>query len=180
MPEIADLRELDDFFNPALLLPINGKEYRVTAVDAATGLRLKNLLSVGLKAASITTKDIELVSDDEETDFFTTILGPAYQELVTDGISYKGVQFISSVVFVWTTQSFDVAQQMWRTGGKVPTPNREQRRTATRTSTAAASTTRKPASASTTSTRKATAKAGPGAKSSPTGTPSKPTSKISE
>lgn len=182
-PEVQDLKELDDFFNPSLLLPINGKEYRVPAVDAETGLRLQNLLSVGLKAASgedITTKDIELVSDDEETDFFTTILGPVYKELVDDGISYKGVQFISSVVFVWTTQSFEVAKEMWRTGGKAPEQNREQRRTATRTSTAAATTTRKPASRSTTTTRKATAKAAPGTKSSPTGTTSSRTSKTSE
>ena len=181
-PEIHDLKELEDFFNPALLLPIKGKEYTVKAVDAQTGLRLQNLLGVGLKAEAggdISPQDIELVSDDEETDFFTTILGDTYQELVTDGISYKGLQFISSVVFIWTTQSFELAQEMWRTGGKAPAQNREQRRTATRTRTAAASTTPKRASASGTSTRKATAKAAPGGKSSPTGTPSSRTSKTS-
>lgn len=182
MTETPDLQELDDFFNPALLLPINGKEYRVKAVDAQTGLRLQNLLSAGLKAASgeeITAKDIELVSDDDEPDFFTTILGDVYPQLVEDGISYKGIQFISSVVFVWTTQSFDIAQQMWRSGGKAPEQNREQRRTATRTRSAAASTTPRRASVSSTSTRKTTTKAAPGTKSSATGTPSKPTSKTS-
>ena len=168
MPE---LKELDDFLSPTLLVPALGKEYRINAVDAETGLRLQKLIAVGVKAYTdkeFTDKDLELVGDDEETDFFKSVLGPTYDELIADKIPYTGLKAIASLVMIWTTQGFDAAQQYFLAGGKAPVPNREARRTATRTRTAAATTTRKPASQSGTSTR-SKAKAAPGPKSSPTG-----------
>lgn len=169
MPE---LKELDDFLSPILSVPARGKEYRINAVDAETGLRLQKMMANGMKISAgldLTEKDLELVSDEEEEDFFRTVLGPTYDELIADKIPYQGLKAIASLVMIWTTQSFDAAQQYFLAGGKAPAPNRAERRTATRTRTAAASTTKRPASASGTSTRKRAPKATPGSKSSPTG-----------
>lgn len=169
----ADFKELDDAFKPVLQIPLNGKTYRVSAVDYTTGLHFQKLLALGVKAHAgqeISPDDIELVSDEDEPDFLRRALGDTFDELINDGISYNGLKFVSSIVFIWTTQSFDAALELWRSRGKAPAPqNREQRRTATRTRTGAGTTTRKPGSATTTSTRKATAKVKAGPKSSSTG-----------
>lgn len=168
---MTELKELDDFLSPVLLVPARGKDYRINAVDAETGLRLQRMMSTGIKVQAgrdLTEKDLELVSDEEEEDFFRTVLGPTYDELLADKIPYAGLKQIASLVMIWTTQSFDAAQQYFLAGGKATAPNRAARRTATPTRTAAASTTRTRASASGTSTRKP-AKATAGSKSSPTG-----------
>jgi len=169
---MTELKELDSFLNPTLLVPAMGKEYRIAAVDAATGLRLQKMMVTGMKTYAgqdLTEKDLELVSDEDEEDFYRTVLGPVYDELLADKVPYQGLKQIASLVMIWTTQSFDAAQQYFLAGGKAPEPNREARRTATRTRTAAATTTQKPASQSSTSTRKPAARATPGSKSSPTG-----------
>lgn len=169
---MTELKELDDFLSPTLLVPAAGKEYRIAAVDAETGLRLQKLMTVGIKAygtqTALSEKDLELVSDEEEEDFFKTVLGSTYDELIADKIPYQGLKGIASLAMIWTTQGFDAAQQYFLAGGKVPTLNREARRTATRTSTGAAATTRKRASQSGTNTR-TKRPATPGSKSSPTG-----------
>jgi hypothetical protein len=172
---MTELKELDDFLSPTLLVPARGKEYRIAAVDAATGLRLQKLMTVGIKAygsnTTLSEKDLELVSDDEEEDFFKTVLGDTYDELIADQIPYQGLKGIASLAMIWTTQGFDAAQQYFLAGGKAPkikAPQDKLPPTATRTSTAAATTTRKRASRSGTSTPRKP-KATPGTKSSPTG-----------
>ena len=168
---MSELKELDDFLNPTLLVPARGKEYRIAAVDAETGLRLQRMLATGVKAYAgqdLTEKDLELVSDEDEEGFFETVLGDTYHELMADKIPYPGLKAMASLAMIWTTQGFDAAQQYFLAGGKAPAPNREARRTATQTRTAGASTTRKRASASGTSTPPK-AKATRGSKSSPTG-----------
>ncbi|MDQ5861618.1 MAG: hypothetical protein M3536_05065, partial [Actinomycetota bacterium] len=167
----AELTELNDFLNLTLLVPARGKEYRINAVDAETGLRLQKMLAMGVKAYAgkdLSEKDLELVSDEDEEGFFQTVLGTTYAELIEDKIPYPGLKAIASLAMIWTTQGFDAAQQYFLAAGKAPERNRAERRTATPTRTAAATTTKKPASRSTTSTR-TRAKATPGTKSSPTG-----------
>jgi hypothetical protein len=143
---VKDITQIEDVFSPKLRIPINGKTYDVEAVDAETGMRLQKLFITGVKAyqgQDLTEKDIELVSDDEEPDFFRMVLGDTYDELLKDKVSYQGLRFVSSVVFTWTTQNFETALEVWRNQGKAPAKNREQRRTETRTRTAAARTTQK-------------------------------------
>jgi hypothetical protein len=164
---MEDLKELEDFLSPTLIVPVRAKDYRVEAPDAHTGLKLQKLLQTGMRAETgqeLTAKDIELVSDEEEEGFFESVLGSTYQELLTDGVSYPGLKLVASTAFIWTTQGFDMAQEFWRAGGKAPAPNRAARRTATKTRTAVATTTQKPVSANTTKSRQKP-KATPGSKS---------------
>lgn len=162
---MSDLKELGSFLDPTLAIPFRGKVYEVQAVDAETGLRLQKLLATGVKAAQeqdISPEDIELVSDAEELGFYESLLGDTYAELTADKVPYQALKMIGSAVFLWTVQDFEKAAEFWRAEGKVPTPNRAARRTATRTNMGAASTTRKPVSRTTTSTQKATTKAARG------------------
>lgn len=185
MATIPTLTELGNFLEPVLEIPYRGKKYQIQPVDALTGLRFQKLLAVGVKAHQeqhLDPESIELVSDAEERDFYADALGDTYQELLDDGATAVALKMIGSAAFIWATQGFDTAKAFWDAGGKSQAPNREQRRTATRTRTAAASTTKKPVSRSTTTTPKAKpqAKATNGPTSSSTGTASKRTSKTKE
>jgi len=157
---MTDLKQLGSFLDPILAVPYRGKTYEIPAVDAETGLRLQKLVAAGVRTAldgEIDPATIELVNDADEKGFYETLLGPVYDELIADGASSPAVKFIGQTALMWHAQDFEMAETFWRAEGKAPAPNREQRRTATRTSTAAATTTKKPASRTGTTTRKATA-----------------------
>jgi hypothetical protein len=177
------LTELGGFLDPVLRIPYRGEHYDVPAASAHDGLILNRLIAEGVNAATgkdIDPASIELVADKDEPGFYTMVLGPAYQQLIDAGATYQAIKNIGIVAMLWHTQGFAAAKEFWVSEGKAPAPNRAQRRTATRTRTAAGATTRKPGSANTTTTPKATGKAASGRKSSATGTPSKRTSKTPE
>jgi len=156
----ATLEQLGSFLDPILAVPFRGKTYQVPAVDAETGLRLQKLVSAGVRAATEDSLDpatIELVNDADELGFYETVLGPVYDELLADGASFPALKFIGQTALLWHAQDYAMAETFWRAEGKAPAPNRAARRTATRTSTAAASTTKPRASRSGTTTPKATA-----------------------
>lgn len=160
MTETPTLEQLGSFLDPILAVPYRGKTYQVPAVDAETGLRLQKLVSAGVRTAledKIDPATIELVNDAEELGFYETVLGPVYDELLVDGASSPAVKFIAQTALMWHAQDYAMAAEFWRAEGKVPAPNREQRRTATKTRTAAAPTTKRRASRSGTTTPKGTA-----------------------
>lgn len=157
---MTDLKQLGSFLDPILAVPYRDKTYEIPAVDAETGLRLQKLLAAGVRTAldgHVDPATIELVSDADENGFYETLLGPVYDQLIEDGASGPALKFIGQTALMWHAQDFEMAENFWRAEGKVPAPNREQRRTATRTRTAAANTTKKPVSANGTTTRKGTA-----------------------
>lgn len=156
----AQLEQLGSFLDPILSVPFRGKTYKVPAVDAETGLRLQKLISAGIRASidgEVDPETVELVSDADEKGFYQSVLGPVYDELLTDGASFPALKFIGQTALMWHTQDHKTAAEFWDAEGKAPEANRAQRRTATRTATAAATTTKKPASRTGTTTRKATA-----------------------
>ncbi|MDQ1053171.1 hypothetical protein QE394_001099 [Arthrobacter sp. SORGH_AS 212] len=153
------LEQLGTFLDPILGVPFRGKTYKVPPVDAETGLKLQRLISAGVQAAvekKLDPETIELVSDAEEKGFYQTVLGPVYDELLADGATFHALKFIGQTALMWHAQDFDTAEEFWMAEGKAPTPNRAERRTATRTGTAAATTTRKRASVTGTTTPKGT------------------------
>jgi hypothetical protein len=179
-----ELQESTDFFEPALLIPIGAKVYRIKPPSAETVIILQNARAAAKKAheegTDPSTIKVEGVAEDETSEQTQRrVFGDTYDELVADGVSAVGMFRMTQVIMIWTFSGVEAAKAYVATGGKALTlPNRAERRTATRTRTAAAST--KTASRTTTSTRKATAaKATAGPKSSATGTTSKPTSKTS-
>lgn len=156
---MSDLKQLGSFLDPVLAVTFRGKTYQIPAVNAETGLRLQKLVSAGVRTAlddKLDPATIELVSDAEELGFYETVLGPVYDELLADGASFPALKFIGQTALLWHAQDYAMAAEFWSAEGKAPTPNRAQRRTATRTSTGAAATTKPRDSRSGTTTPKAT------------------------
>lgn len=83
----------------------SGHTYRIASPDAETGLWLSGLASVGARVArgdADVTEDQVLslkMNDKAEADFITVILGPTYQELIDDGVSWVAIQRISQYAF---------------------------------------------------------------------------------
>ena len=157
------LRDLDEFLDATLPLPIRGKVYTVEPPDGETGLRLQRLSDwmIGTAAAVETDVDApaptsELVDDAAELDMYRSSLGAAYDEMIGDGVPWPKIKVAGMTAFLHWTVDPDTAEAYWSAGGRPERPagNRAQRRHTARS-------TPQPASPSgTTPARKAPAKAG--------------------
>ncbi|UQN29483.1 DUF7426 family protein [Brachybacterium kimchii] len=153
---MSAFKDLDQFLDDSLVLPINGKDYRIPAVSAQLGLKLQRILEVTEDAQNNRASDEdvqELISDAEELELYPDVLGDAYDEMLSDGISYPRLRLAAITAILWNVHGEDMAAEFWAAGGKAPEPNRAQRR-APKTRTGGASTTKRPASGSGTSTRR--------------------------
>lgn len=146
-------KDLDEFFDDALSLPIGGKTYRIAPVNWQLGLTCQQLWEAGVVAASGGTPAIPTQLDDiAERDLFQQLLGPTFEEMREDGVSWPRMKHVGMTVFIWTCQTRQAAEEYWeRAAGEAPAlavPNRAARRS-TRTAGATAT----PARASTSGTR---------------------------
>lgn len=137
-----------------LTLPIRGKDYKIQPAAAAEGIRLQEFLA-DMRALSQKSKAGEAVDDDaikfhenlEELEQIS--LGKDLRaEMIADGLPLRLIEVAGMTAFYWQAMSDggETARAYWESGGKAPTPNRAQRRTATPTRQGAATTTKKPAS----------------------------------
>ncbi|HET6915576.1 MAG TPA: hypothetical protein VFH56_05745 [Acidimicrobiales bacterium] len=127
------MRDLDEFFNPTLRLPIHGKVYVVASPDAKTGLRVQRLMSVGAYAAAggeVTDDDLDSLEfdDDEERDLYLRILGPAYDEMVADGLPWEIVQHAGQTALTWVAFGRDAADRIWESVGEPQRPEPQDRK----------------------------------------------------
>ncbi|MEV0617564.1 hypothetical protein AB0I81_29880 [Nonomuraea sp. NPDC050404] len=137
---MAKLRALDEFFDDTLTLPVNGKEYTVPAPDAETGLLCQRLMQAGVAAANgqeTDLTDLADLDDDQETDLYQRCLGPVYDTLRADKITWPKIKHCGVTAFLWIAVDLDAAMKFWGSGGnpELLAPNRA-------VSEAAASTTR--------------------------------------
>lgn len=152
-----------------------GKTYRVPPPSAKTGLWLTAIAELGLSAATgeeLSAEDRAALSlnNDEERSFHQRVLGPAYTEMVEDGVSWAALQAISRHAFLTFSTSQDMADaDLMTTLGKArsrevsttrPTPPRTARKTAGSASPKASGGTRA-RTRSTASTRSSTSPSGP-------------------
>lgn len=160
-------KDLRETLAPGLPLPIGGKTYLIKPISAEVGLRMQDLMSVAAKVAKAkqdnteytpSEDDTAVLTDAAEADLFKDALGDTWDEMLADNVSFEELKLCALTVIFHATQGAEFAEGYWNAGGKAPAPNREARRTATRTRTGAASTTRKRASQSGTTTRKGTPK----------------------
>jgi hypothetical protein len=158
-------KPLDDFLDDSITLPITYRDGTVHDVtipgpSAEDGLRIERVMETGLRmAASGAEPDEELLDDAQELDMYRAALGPRYDELRAE-LSWPRFKHVAITTVMWITQSLEVAEKYWATGGdpSLLAPNRQARRA----SSAAASKTQKRGSTSGTSTRKATGRASKG------------------
>lgn len=163
-----ELKELGDFLNPVLGIPVGGKVYNIPAMSAHNAALIAQTTSAAIASGDgeVDVTKLQVKTEDDAETYMERILGPAYKELVDGGASLQAIQHVVTIVSLWTWSGFDAAQAYFTSGGKVlpakkKAPADHKPKTATRTRTAAGTTTRKQGSATTTSTRKATASKAP-------------------
>lgn len=165
-------RDLDEFFDDSLRLPIGGKEYVVPSPNAETGLWCQGMLAAGVAVhAGRQPEGIAELDDEQENNLYQRVLGPVWGELQADGVPWTRIRHAGITAFLWAAGNEDLASAFWESGGRgeAPAPNRKARRTA---STASATSTRSRGSTNGTtsaSTRRTAANGSRGATSSRTG-----------
>lgn len=118
----------------------DGRAYRIPSPDAATGIRLTAMVSLGVDlavGAELSRKDAERLKldDDQEREFLRDVLGSAYDELVADGVSWMRIQKLGRYALLYFTLGPEAAaDEARRSSGEAPAPNRETRRKAKKTS----------------------------------------------
>jgi hypothetical protein len=111
-------RDLGEFFDPDLLLPINGKEYRIASPNAEAGLRLRTLFAA---------PDATTWSDDDELAEVMGLLGAtknddgewvggAWSEMAADGIAWPAIWHAGRTALMHFGMSPTLAEVHWVTG----------------------------------------------------------------
>lgn len=158
---MARFGALDELFDECLELPIKGKTYKVPSPSAEDGLRVQRITTMATKLFDKgEAVDTELLDDDEEADLIRLCLGPTQDEMVANGVDWSWLRHAGLTAMFWITAGADAAEKYWNSGGnpELMAPNREARRAAKKSGSAAASATKKRGSTSGTSARKATGK----------------------
>ena len=137
-----------------LVVLVGSREYVIEDVDAATGLwvqeateqtrKAKTRIDAGEDAAAVAA-DLHL-DDDEEREFYRTLLGGTLDQLVADGVKWRQVRLLGQIAYAWVVRGLDGARKMWEADGDAPKENRAARRA------------KKPASGSTNSASGASAR----------------------
>lgn len=161
------LKDLRAAINGVHKLPIGGNVYEVQPISAEAGLRFQEVMAVAFKAKKArdagkeydpTEDDIEVLNDQGEREMYRDALGETHDIMVADGVTFDELKLAALYVTFHAINGPEFADLYWNAGGKAPAPNREARRTATRTRTGAATTTKKPASRTGTTTPRGTRK----------------------
>lgn len=83
----------------------DGKDYRVSSPDAATGLWLASLGTAGMVAAEGGELDPEVpglkMDDGQERNLYQRVLGDTYDEMVADGVSWTMLRHIAQDAFLY-------------------------------------------------------------------------------
>lgn len=150
-------RELREFFDGSLRLPIGGKVYVVPPISATDGLWATHFMELGIAAAAgqdLDPRDIEKLKldDDDERDLYERVLGPALEEMRADNVDWPSITRAGQTAFIFFTQGEEAATRIWEgASGEAPAPARAARRQASKGS---GSSTRSRASTSGTRSRR--------------------------
>lgn len=130
-------KDLRDFFDGSLELPVGGKLYKVPPISAEDGLWAQALMDLAVRAATGGDPgDAAALDDDDERNLYQRMLGSAYDEMITDGLDWPSLQRCGTTAYLHFTAGEAAALKFWEEGpGEAPAPlNREARRSATVTS----------------------------------------------
>lgn len=119
------MRDLDELIDDSLKLPVSGVTYVIPGPDAKTALwclAVADAAREGVASAST------VLDDDDERTMYQRILGPAYDQMMTNGVSLSKIAFCGQTAFIWITNGIVAAETFWETGGKASTLNRAARR----------------------------------------------------
>lgn len=157
-------RDLDEFFDSSLRLPVRGKTYVIPSPDAKTGLWCQRIIALASKAkdGDLTDDDADSLKldDDEERDLFQRLLGEAFEEMVADGLPWEHVKHCGMTALMWAAGNSEQAEAYWNAGGD-PKARPQDRKKSAKSG--------RQGSRNGSSSPAAKAKATPGAESSSTG-----------
>ncbi|MEU5863499.1 hypothetical protein ABZ815_20180 [Nonomuraea sp. NPDC047529] len=119
---MAKFRDLDEFFDDTLPLPIGGKTYRVPPPDADTGLLCQRLMTAGIAAANGKEIDAAQLDDAGEVDLYQRVLGSVYSELRADGVSWPRLKHAGVTAFLWIAGDAEAAAKYWDAGPEADAP----------------------------------------------------------
>lgn len=145
------LEEAAAWLDGDLVLPIGGRKYRVPEPSVDAAVRMQVLLDAGRMTTAgqqLTDRQREVLSDEDELNTYPTILGPAYHQMVTDGVSFPRIKHAAITAMFHFMISPEVAEAHWNRGVQAGKATSRSSRPATRRTTAAASTTKARASGS--------------------------------
>lgn len=152
-------RDLSEFLDPRLRLPVGGKTYVIEPIPLELGAKLQLLMELGRKnqlAQRKLARGEELTDDDRLTDdelatikmddaredeLYRRVLGATYGELAADGVPLPYVQHVGRTVMAWIDGGVSAAEAFWEKGAQSPeapapaatqppAPNRATRRQA--------------------------------------------------
>ncbi|MEV5509051.1 DUF7426 family protein [Streptomyces orinoci] len=148
---------LGELLAESLPLPVEGRTYTIAAPSAEVGLRVQALINAAAVAADGGRVDEQVLSDAAERDVFRDVLGPAHDQMVSDGVSWPALKHAAITAMVWIAQDKAAAERFWNAAGDPSrlAPNRQARRSRS----GGANTTKSQGSTSGTSTRPATTRA---------------------
>ncbi|MFB9852441.1 hypothetical protein ACFFMR_18865 [Micromonospora andamanensis] len=176
------LDDLDQYFQPGLVLTVLGAEYTIPLPSADLGLWCRRM--------AIATGEIHNASSEQEIraavarveavpempgdmSLAERVLGPVYEQMRTAEVPDHYIQYCATTAYIWIISDEETAGRWWRSGGRPealrPAANRAQRRAAAKggssrtTSTGEASTT--PSRGSGTGTRSQQRSGGGGSRS---------------
>jgi hypothetical protein len=149
---------LEELLDEVIELPVCGKTYSIPSPSAKDGLRVEQITNLAIRAAAggDVTAEAEALNDDEERDLFQLCLGPVYNQMLADGVSWTWLRHAGLTAMVWISSGLTAAERFWQSAGNPETeaPNREARRSGS----AAASKTRSRGSSSGTNRRRGTSR----------------------
>lgn len=169
--------DLSERFDDQLHLPVDGVVYDIPSPDHELGLWVTALVTTGMQVQQgididPNRKVPQLRFEGEEGDdgsdegrLYQRLLGPAYDLMRANHVSWAKIKFVSETAMIWIAGGIDMAEAHWNGGGSPKenqqqlAPNRAARRARPRatgsTATGTASTTGGPGSTKATTSRSA-------------------------
>lgn len=146
------LEEAAAWLSGDLILPIAGKKYAVPEFDAELGMRVEVILNAG--AGKLSERSKQILDDEAERDLYRDVLGPAFDRMVADGVSWPRLKHAALTAMYHFNVSPTFAEAFWNGGPGEGKAVGTGSRPATRRRTAVASTTKSRASSSGTRSRR--------------------------
>ncbi|MEU1883432.1 hypothetical protein ABZ470_39515 [Streptosporangium sp. NPDC020072] len=131
---MAKFKDLDDFFDDSLPLPVGGKTYRIPPPSAEVGLYCQRLAEAGVAAASGKDVSEANLDDANELELYGKVLGPVYDQLVADGVSWPRIKHVAVTAFLWIVGNDDAAAAFWEQGPEAAAPAKTVRKAGRSTS----------------------------------------------
>lgn len=130
---MSAFKDLDEFFDDTLDLPIGGKVYVIQPVDAKVGLNMQRMMTILTQASAgfdVTPEQVQAVEFDDEGEeaLYRLTLGDAFEQMTEDGVSWPRLKHAAITAYFFHTAGRQTAETIWATGGRGKAPKQPQDR----------------------------------------------------